>query len=154
MKNFPRALAFVIGQNGWTQYGLGKKCGLLRSKMNRLVHEKIACSRDDLGRILSAIPDETQRYKLVLNYLMDELPPNALTSIAFAPVSTTPRDSTSLDLWDLTPNAIECLRYMAAHHRPVLEDVVPAIAQTIGWKPSKPSRKPRANKPVPAIERP
>jgi hypothetical protein len=134
--NFPRALRSVVSELEWTGLTLSKAARMTESKVSRLLNGKICCDGPTLGRILSALKNREHRYKLVINFLQDQVPRNAMSCVAFSPVSeSSSRARGQSALRGLTEAAAESLHWLAVHHPSVIEDVLPGIARNLGWQP-------------------
>jgi hypothetical protein len=82
MHNFSRALAACMeGPPRRSQNDLADTAGVNRSKICRLLQNRISCDRDDLDRILNAVPEAKLRRELVMAYLRDMASPGALLHI-------------------------------------------------------------------------
>jgi len=128
MHNFSRALSQYMADSRRTQNDLADHSGVPRSKICRLMANKISCDRDDLDGLLNAIPDEAARHTLVMAYLRDVASPGALLHVRkdaqgqwvgfeFSPL--TPKARTALQTLLSSPNV-----------RP-FEKVILGLAETI-----------------------
>ena len=81
MHNFSRALSQYMAESRRTQNDLAENSGVPRSKICRLMANKISCDRGDLDGFLNAIPDENARHALVMAYLRDVASPGALLHV-------------------------------------------------------------------------
>ncbi len=79
MFNLARALTeYLEGPPRLAQFAFAERCHMQRSKICRLLQNKISCDRDTLDQLLSGIPDNKARQKLVAAYIRDLTSPGAL----------------------------------------------------------------------------
>ena len=128
MHHFSRALSQYMADSRRTQNDLADHSGVPRSKICRLMANKISCDRDDLDGLLNAIPDEAARHTLVMAYLRDVASPGALLHVR----KDAQGQWVGFDFSPLTPKARTALQTLLSspNVRP-FEKVILGLAETI-----------------------
>ncbi|HVM51260.1 MAG TPA: hypothetical protein VMU04_24735 [Candidatus Acidoferrum sp.] len=86
MHNFSRTLAeYFAGNPELQQNEFADKARIQRSKVCRLLQNKISCDRESLDHILGAVPDPKARQKLVKAFIEDMCSPGALLHLKSNP---------------------------------------------------------------------
>ena len=97
MHNFARALeTYFAGPPRKRQNAFAQRARVERAKICRLLQAKIACDRDTLDAILTAVPEPEVRRELVEAYIRDYTSPGALLHLKTTPTG-------QWDGFDFTP---------------------------------------------------
>lgn len=120
-----------------TQAGLAEVCGIDPSKISRLLKDETRADRDDLEAILSAFHDATDRFRIVIGHIHDEIPTTAIPNIEIkrADKPNAIHETVALDLRYLSERGESALAYLVELKRevPSIEDVFVDLARAFGW---------------------
>ena len=129
MPNFSRALAaYFAGPPHRAQNEFADRCGIHRSKICRLLKDTISCERDDLDRILGAIPEAKVRQALVVAYIKDHASPGALLHLKANPAG----QWEGFDFSPLTPKGRAALQaILSGSHVRAFEKMLLSLAEVL-----------------------
>ena len=104
-------LAFLSGPPPISQLEFAERCGLEKSKLNRIINGGSPCDREALDAILAQVPTPEARRAIISAYLQDCASPFALSHL-----SANRADPWSgLDFSRLSPAGAEALRFLLSH---------------------------------------